>query len=111
MLQHGYITEEEEAMANAVDITSMLVGVGEESDYQGYIDTVIEEIENKTGYNPAQVPMKIYTALDRDIQDGINKVLSGEAHSWADDYVQAGIAVTNVNDGTIVAIGAGRNRE
>lgn len=111
MVRHGYITEEEEAMANAVDITSMLVGVGEESDYQGYIDTVIEEIENKTGYNPAQVPMKIYTALDRDIQDGINKVLSGEAHSWADDYVQAGIAVTNVNDGTIVAIGAGRNRE
>lgn len=111
MVRHGYITEEEEAMANAVDITSMLVGVGEESDYQGYIDTVIEEIKNKTGYNPAQVPMKIYTALDRDIQDGINKVLSGEAHSWADDYVQAGIAVTNVNDGTIVAIGAGRNRE
>ena len=111
MVRHGYITEEEEEMANSVDITSMLVGVGEESDYQGYIDTVIEEVEDKTGLNPAQVPMKIYTALDRDIQDGINKVLSGEAHTWADDYVQAGIAVTNVNDGTIVAIGAGRNRE
>ena len=111
MVRHGYITEEEEEMANSVDITSMLVGVGEESDYQGYIDTVIEEVEDKTGLNPAQVPMKIYTAVDRDIQDGINKVLSGEAHTWADDYVQAGIAVTNVNDGTIVAIGAGRNRE
>ena len=39
-----------------------------------------------------------------------HKVLSGEDHTWADDSVQAGIAITNVNDGTIVAIGAGRNR-
>ena len=56
--------------------------------------------------------MKIYTALDREIQDGINSVLNGESYSgWVDDKIQAGIAITNVNDGTIVAIGAGRNRE
>lgn len=111
MVRHGYITKEEEKMANAVSIESMLAGSGKASDYQGYIDTVIEEVERETGDNPAKVSMKIYTALDRDIQDGINKVLNGEAHKWADDEVQAGIAVTNVNDGTIVAIGAGRNRE
>ena len=110
MVRHGYITQQEADMANAVDIESLLVGAGEESDYQGYLDTVIEEVEEKTGNNPAQVSMKIYTALDKKIQDGINKVLSGEAHTWADDTVQAGVAVTNVTDGTIVAIGAGRNR-
>lgn len=110
MVRHGYITEEEKEMANAVSIESMLVGSAKETSYQGYIDTVIEEVERKTGDNPAKVSMKIYTALDRNIQDGINKVLSGEDHTWVDDEVQAGIAVTNVNDGTIVAIGAGRNR-
>lgn len=110
MVRHGYITSEEAEMANAVSIESMLAGNGVESDYQGYIDTVIEEVIAKTGDNPRQVSMKIYTAMDRDVQDGINKVLSGEDHSWADDVVQAGVAVTNVNDGTIVAIGAGRNR-
>lgn len=110
MVRHGYITKEEEKMANEVSIESMLSEAKKESDYQGYIDTVIEEVQEKTGDNPAKVSMKIYTALDKDIQDGLNKVLSGEAHKWADDSVQAGIAVTNVNDGTIVAIGAGRNR-
>ena len=112
MEMHGYITKEEHEMAEAVSIESMLVGTGQKADYQGYIDTVIEEVETKTGNNPAQVSMKIYTALDRDVQDGINKVLNGEVYkNWADDVVQAGVAVTNVNDGTIIAIGAGRNRQ
>lgn len=112
MVRHGYITEEEKQMANSVSIESMLAGNDKGSPYQGYIDTVIEEVEKKTGNHPAQVSMKIYTALDRDIQDGINSVLNGESYTgWADDKIQAGIAITNVNDGTIVAIGAGRNRD
>ena len=112
MVRHGYITEEENSMANAVSIESMLAGNEKESDYQGYIDTVIDEVKDKTGNDPAIVSMKIYTALDRQIQDGINSVLNGSSYSgWSDDEVQAGIAVTDVNNGTIVAIGAGRNRE
>lgn len=112
MVRHGYITEEEKNMANAVSIESMLAGNEKESDYQGYIDTVIKEVSDKTGNNPAVVSMKIYTALDRSIQDGINSVLNGTSYSgWADNEVQAGIAVTDVNTGEIVAIGAGRNRE
>ena len=112
MVRHGYITEEERKMANDVSIESMLVGTKADTNYQGYIDTVIDEIENLTGDNPAVVPMKIYTALDRKIQDGINDVLNGTSYkNWVDDDIQAGIAITNVNDGTIVAIGAGRNRE
>jgi len=112
MVRHGYITEEEKDMANAVSIESMLAGNEKESDYQGYIDTVIEEVKNKTGNDPTLVSMKIYTALDRTIQDGINSVLNGSSYSgWADDKIQAGIAVVDVNTGEIVAIGAGRNRE
>ena len=112
MKHHGYITEEERQMAEAVSIESMLAGNGSKADYQGYIDTVIEEVVNKTGNNPSVVSMKIYTAMDREVQDGINKVLNGEAYTdWVDDEIQAGIAITNVNDGTIIAIGAGRNRQ
>lgn len=117
MVRHGYITEEEKNMANAISIESMLAGNNKASDYQGYIDTVIDEVVNKTGDNPRVVSMKIYTAMDKSIQDGINKVLNGEPlldgrpHVWENEVVQAGIAVTNVNDGTIVAIGAGRNRD
>ena len=110
MVRHGYITEEEKNMATDVSIKSMLAGGSGLGEYEGYLDTVIQEVKDKTGDDPSLVSMKIYTALDRSIQDGINKVLSGEDHTWADDSVQAGIAITNVNDGTIVAIGAGRNR-
>ena len=110
MVRHGYITEEEKEMATDVSIESMLAGGSGLGEYEGYLDTVIQEVKDKTGDDPSLVSMKIYTALDRSIQDGINKVLSGESHTWADDSVQAGIAITNVNDGTIVAIGAGRNR-
>ena len=112
MVRHGYITEEEMKMAQAVSVESMLVGAKADTDYQGYVDTVIDEVEKLTGDNPVVVPMKIYTALDRSIQDGINDVLNGTSYKrWVNDSVQAGIAVTNVNDGTIVAVGAGRNRE
>ena len=112
MYRHGYITEEEKNMANAVSIESMLANNSTVGEYDGYLDTVIQEVKDKTGDDPSLVSMKIYTALDRSIQDGINDVLNGEAYSgWVNDKIQAGIAVTNVNDGTIVAIGAGRNRK
>ncbi|MFR5984239.1 MAG: hypothetical protein ACLUG3_01385 [Bacilli bacterium] len=64
-------------MAQAVSVESMLVGAKADTDYQGYVDTVIDEVEKLTGDNPVVVPMKIYTALDRSIQDGINDVLNG----------------------------------
>ena len=112
MVRHGYITEEEKEMANAVSIESLLVGNDKEDGYQGYIDTVIEEVIAKTGNDPSVVSMKIYTAMDRTIQDGINSVLTGESYTgWINEEIQAGIAVTDVNNGTIVAIGAGRNRD
>lgn len=112
MVRHGYITEEEKNMANSVSIESMLADNDEVGEYDGYLDTVIQEIKDKTGDDPSQVSMKIYTALDRSIQDGINDILSGKTYTnWVNDKIQTGIAVTNVNDGTIVAIGAGRNRK
>ncbi len=110
MVRHGYITKEEADMAKSVSIESMLAGGKSAVKYQAYIDTVIEEVEAKTGNNPAQVSMKIYTAMDKSIQDGINSVFSGENHTWENDVVQAGTVVINVEDGTIVAVGAGRNR-
>ena len=114
MVRHGYITQQEADLANKVDVESMLVGSSEEGGgYQGFIDTVVSEVEEKTGDNPYTVPMKIYTTMDKEIQDGINNVLAGKEtdFTWEDDEVQAGIAVVDVNTGAISAIGAGRNRE
>ncbi len=118
MYRHGYITKEERDIAKQVDIETLLVGKPSNgSEYQGYIDTVVEEIMNKTktkekpnGDNPYTVPMIIYTTMEKGIQDGINKAMTGETYTWHDDYAQSGIAVINVETGAIAAVGAGRNK-
>lgn len=112
MQRHGYITEEQRKAASNVEITSMLSENSKSSTnkYQGYIDVVVSEVEEKTGKNPYNVSMQIYTALKPDKQEYIEKVLNGEVYKFKDDVVQTGIAVTDVNTGAIVAIGNGRNK-
>lgn len=112
MVRHGYITKEEANIAKSIPVESLLSGDGgKESDqYYGFSRTVYEEAIKLTGLDPYVTPMKIYTTLNIDVQDGINKALAGETVKWKDDVVQAGIAVTDVNTGAVIAIGAGRNR-
>ena len=117
MERHGYITEEEKELASSINIES-LVNYNESADtsgnseYQGYIDTVVAEVENKLGsdYNPYTVSMQIYTNLDRDKQDGINKVMNGENYNWVNDVIQSGVTVLDSETGKILAVGAGRNK-
>ncbi len=111
MVRHGYITEEEAKIAKSIPISSLLKDDEEEevSQYYSFEQTVIDEVLELTGLDPYFTPMKIYTTLDRSIQDGINDVLSGKTYTWKDDMVQAGIAITDVNTGAIVALGGGRN--
>ena len=112
MVKHGYITQEEADSAGSIDISSLLVGLKDsDNKYQGYIDTVIDEVEEKTGYSPYLVSMKIYTALDTSIQDGIDSAFKGETYKWENDKVQAGAAVINCNTGEIVAVGTGRKAD
>lgn len=110
MVRHGYITQEEADIAGQIDISSLLVGVSESNNYQGYIDTVVAEVIKKTKLDPALVSMEIHTMMDADIQNGINKVLAGDGYTWKDDKVQAGITIVDVKTGAITAIGTGRNR-
>lgn len=111
MVRHGYITQKEADIANSIDVSTLLVGTKEETTYQGYIDTVVSEVEEKTGNSPYKVSMEIHTALDTSIQSGITKIMNGDGYKWKDDKVQAGVTVLDVKTGEIVAIGAGRNRE
>lgn len=112
MLRHGYITETERDAALAIPVTSLLhISSNEESfKYQSFIDNVIEEIKDKTGNDPYQVPMKIYTTMDKKIQTSVDNIMNGTAYTWENDYVDAGAAIINVNNGAIVALGGGRNK-
>lgn len=110
MVRHGYITQEEASVANAIDVKSLLVGTSDENNYQGFIDTVVSEVKEKTNNDPYLVSMEIHTTMNAEIQAGINDVLSGNSFKWKDDKVQAGITIVDVKTGAITAIGSGRNR-
>ena len=112
MYNHKYITKEEKELAEKVPIESLLVGDNaSENPYQGYIDTVVEEVIDKTGDNPYTVPMKVYTTMEKSIQDGVNAALNNnDAWYWKKEDTTAGVAVVNVETGAIAAVGAGRNK-
>ena len=112
MVRHGYITKEEADIAAAIPMDSLTTtdsSSGILSQYQGYIDTVADEITDKYGINPYTTPLLVYTNLDRSRQDAVNSVLNGENYNWINNKVQTGVSVLDSETGKILAIGNGRN--
>lgn len=113
MLRHGYINEEEYNIAKELTVDKLLVKKEEETStntYQDFIDTVVEEVIDRTGNNPYEVPMKIYTTMDKSMQETMAGVMNGTLYEWKDEYVQGSSIVLDVNTGEIKAVGGGRNR-
>ena len=118
MCRHGYITEEERDAAKAVPIKSLLAGYNSElNEHVRFIDTVVEEVLTRTGYDPYQVSMEIYTTMDADKQKYVNMIQNGQfkelgsSFKYKNEYSDNGIAVISVDDGSIMAIGSGRNKK
>lgn len=114
MERHGYITKEEKEAASKLTVDKLLIkkdndNTSDKNEYQGFIDTVVEEL-NDDGIDPYKTAYNIYTTMDRDKQNHINDIMNGKTWDWKDDKVTAGIAVVDVNNGELVAIGAGRNK-
>lgn len=111
MVRHGYITQEEANIAKGISVKSLLVERNSySSKYQDFVDTVVADVYDKTGNNPYSVSMSIYSTMDPKKQDVVNQLYDGTLYKWVNDVVQCGVAVTSVEDGSIVAIGARRNR-
>lgn len=109
MEKHGYITSEQAKIAKNADIKSVIKEKNTNvSIYQGFIDTVVEEVIDKTGNNPYVVSMDIYSTMDMEKQDIINDFYNN--HKFKDDKVQVGIGIIDNESGSIIAVGAGRNK-
>ena len=65
MVRHGYIDEETANTAKKISVKSMLASDSAyvANPYQGFIDTVVQEIIDTTGQNPYSVPMEIHTTI------------------------------------------------
>lgn len=110
MYKHGYITKEELDIAKKVPVSSLLHPQTNTQKYWSYLNTVVEEAQNKYGANPHTTSMKIYTNMNPDFQTVVDDILSGKTYKWDNPDVQAGIAVVEAKTGKITAIGAGRNQ-
>ena len=40
--------------------------------------------------------MKVVTTIDKDVQDVVNKLESGEIYEFPNEYMQEGIAITSI---------------
>ncbi len=110
MVRHGYIDKELADATKKISVKSLLVSENNNSDknkYQGFIDTVVQEVLDNTGSNPYDVPMIIYSTMVSSKQDAINSFYS--KYKFPNDKAQLGIAVINNNTGAILAVGTGRS--
>ena len=110
MLRHKFITQTEADAALKVDIEDHLEKLKTKTNkYQGFIDTVVQEVIDRTGNNPYEVSMDIYSTMIRKKQDVINKFY--KTHKFKDKKIQVGIGVIDNKTGAIIAVGAGRNKK
>lgn len=112
MVRHGYITEEEKEIAEAMHVKDIILNPRptNANKYQGYLDLMVQEIVNKTGMDPYLVPMEVYTNMDVKRQESIEAVFNGKTHTWVNKTIQGAAVAVDAKTGKIVAVGAGRNR-
>ena len=115
MKRHGYITDEEYEIAKDMTVDKIVIkgnsSTTDNAQYRGFINAVAEEVEDKTGYNPYQYSMKIYTTMDKEKQDVLNDIMDGTSYNWENDVVQAGVVAIDNKTGGIAAISNGRNQD
>ncbi|MBR1416793.1 MAG: transglycosylase domain-containing protein, partial [Bacilli bacterium] len=113
MYRHGYISEDDLNDAKSISVESLITQRKGESlnKYQSFIDTVVEEVIDDTGLNPYNTPMKIQTTIDPSVQDVLNDLNNGNlGYKFINDVIQVAIVITDVHDGSIVAVNGRRNQ-
>lgn len=116
MKRHGYISDEEYALAKSIKVEDLLIDpkstlTDTNYQYQAYIDEAVKEAQEITGQDPMNVSMEIYTAMDPVAQSAVEDILAGNNPNvkFSDDLMEAGVISENNQTGEIVAIGGGRN--
>ena len=114
MCNHGYITEQQRDLAKKIKVEDTLIGdvrqASEDSQYQSYLDVVLEEAMELTGMDPTVKGMQIYTHLNRSMQEEVEAIQNGETQvAFPDDLMQVAMVSMDNRNGAIIAVGGGRN--
>lgn len=113
MLNHGYISETEYELAVNSELAFQLGGTTtfEGLPLQSTIDYVAWYCKEYLGVNIYDGNMTIYTTFDLETQQLYDSIMNGEG-GWYKDVdpgLQAGSALINLEDGSIVALAGGLN--
>ena len=121
MYLHGYITESELNYNKSVRVEDLLTGKHEKFastnlEFQSYIDAVIDEVIEVTGYSPYTKAMDIYTAMDPHMQEFVfnmqnNPEMFEDKYRFRNDLQQNALVILNNQTGELVALGGGRYQE
>src|SRR5690625_1325531 len=115
MVRHNKITEEEAEEARQVDIESLLAGKPTATiPYEGFIQKVRKELEEKLVVNLDTDGVEVYTTLDTYIQEHVDFLLTDSDDNpipYPDDEMQTGMTVINTQTGEILAVGGRRNSQ
>lgn len=110
---HGYISHEECEATKKIPVENTLksnpINVG--GQYQAYADMVTREVQEKTGLDPEETPMKIYTYINTDLQEKLDDIASGKSYTFYDKDIQAGACVQDTQHGRVVGVLSARNYE
>lgn len=115
--RHNYITDKEYEIAKKMTVDKIVTqtaddwtGADEMDDWKrSAVDTAVSEVIKRTGDNPRETPMKVYTTFNKNYQEHVGKIMTGETYKWEHENSQAGIAVVDVHNGALVAVGGNRD--
>ncbi|MFA9556191.1 transglycosylase domain-containing protein [Evansella sp. AB-rgal1] len=112
MERYEKITPEQAEAARSVPIEDQLhPGERQTYTYQAFIDQVLTEVESIDGIEPSDIytgGLKIYTTLDRKIQQHVEHVMQSDVINFPDELFQAGITLLDTKTGEVLAIGGMR---
>lgn len=116
MRDTGKITAEEAEEAKAVPIQEGLIDRSEEEQnylvFDGYLTAVLDEVKEKTDFDPYTAGLRIETNLDMDAQEHVYDVINSDEYvNFPDDELQTAVSLIDVETGQVRALGGGRNQE
>ena len=111
MVTHGYISKEECEATKAIPVENTLKSnpISTSGQYQAYADKVIREVQETTGYDPYETPMRIYTYIDTDVQEELDSISSGDSYTFQDSKIQVGAVIQESTTGRIIGVLSGRD--
>lgn len=115
MYELKYISAEQYEQAINTPVTDGLQSLKASSSYPAYMDNylkeVIEEVQEKTGYNLLTTGMDVYTNVDSAAQQMLWDIYNSDSYvAYPDDELQVASTVIDVTNGKVVAQLGGRHQ-